>query len=173
MRYILYIVIFIFILSCDKCKEYSDSPDIDIKARVIRSYDTILSPDTLKHKAFEINISLINKSVDPVTFWIMTSSWIENFIINNDYVQFILGDYHGNYPYKPSLKSNDSLVFNTSVIISYDNTIGGAVKTTKFGFIYIDTDWHKKTDNYHEIIWDKSEYDKIYWSNALYLKDIK
>ena len=47
-------------------------------------FDTIAYRDTLKHKGYDIKISLINKSDNPIYYWIMNCSWDQNFIINND-----------------------------------------------------------------------------------------
>jgi hypothetical protein len=87
-------------------------------------------------------------------------------------VDFLVGEINHNFPYRPSLKPNDSLVFN-AYITKRDNTLGQHVETTKFGFILIDYDWSKDAFFYDEIINDKSKYDKIFWSNPLYLENAK
>jgi hypothetical protein len=73
--------------------------EIVVQAKLLRSYDT-LNINTTLHRAFDVEISLINKSNKPVSFWMMTCSWNENFLINNDYIRFIGWSCDKNYGFK-------------------------------------------------------------------------
>ena len=169
MKFINYILIMFFIVSCNKIK-HKENPDIVVNANKIRSFDTITHWDSIKHKAFDIRLSIINKSEKPITFWIMTCSWDNNFIINNDYIQFLLWTCTNNIARSCRLGCNDSLVFK-STFVKYKGTMGQTIETTKFGFIYIDSTRCKNIKEYFDIMNDKSKQDKIIWSNPLYLKD--
>ena len=141
-----------------------------LKAKVIRSYDTISSRDKLKHKCYDIQLSIINKSYKPIYYWMMTCSWEENFLINNDYMEFQGHDCDSNFPKIFRLNQNDSVVGKTS-ILRYDYTRGQLIDNTRLGFIYIDSIKCKNHFDYRGIIDDKSQWDKIIWSNPLYLNE--
>ena len=170
MRNLPYILILTFLISCgiDKPKIH---PQIIVEANVLRSYDTLTTyQDTTLHKAFDVKLSIINQSDVPVSFWIMTCSWDENFIINNDYIRFLGWGCLSNYPRLKRLNSNSRLELKASVI-KYDFTRYQPIKTTKFGLIFIDSISCKKTRDYDNIIGDKSKQDKIIWSNRIYLNE--
>ena len=173
MRNIFYILIFYSIISCQNNKRF-DNPNIIINARLIRSYDSIyIHQDSMKRETFDVKISIINKSDTPVSFWIMSSSWFDNFIINNDYMHFISGPINHNYPRTRHLNPYDSLVYKAS-IVKHDFTMYQTIQTTKFGFIFIDSvRCHGFDNTFDDIIGDKSQQDKIYWSNPLYLNKRK
>ena len=66
---------------------------------------------------------------------------------------------------------NDSLVYKVT-IAKQDYTMYQTIQTTKFGFIYIDSLRCNGFDNsFDRIIGDKSQHDKIFWSNPLYLNE--
>jgi len=144
-----------------------------INAIEIRSYDTLWSQDTLKHEGYDIQLSIVNKSDKPIYFWLMTCSWEDNFIINNDYMEYVGGACTRNFPKIMHIKQNDSIVAKTSIVRWQYHTFGQLLNNTRFGFIYIDTNKCKNDDGYMEIMWDKSKQDNIIWSNPLYLSKKK
>ena len=169
MRIIYYIFFLFLIISCNNVKS-PDNPNLFINARIVRSFDTVFIRDTIKHKGYDIKLSMVNKSLEPISFWIMTCSWQDNFIINTDYLYFLGGLCNHNYPRIKTLKSNDSAVFNAT-IVRLDYTIGQCVNTTRFGFIYLDSNTCKNEHDFGNIIFDKSKHKNIIWSNPLYLND--
>jgi len=172
MKNITIILILFFSISC--CSNKSNgNPDIQVKATLIRSYDSINSRvKNDKFKAFDIKISIINKSDKRISFWIMTSSWDENFIINNDYIEFYMPSCNHNFPDVKHIGANDSLIYKTT-FRKINNTLGENVKSTRFGFIFIDSLKCPNMDIYLNIINDKSKHDRIIWSNPLYLNTDK
>ena len=170
MRNFPYILILALLISCGNDKPKID-PKIIIEANVSRSYDTLItSQDTSLHKAFDVKLSIINKSEEPVSFWIMTCSWDENFIINNDYISFLGWGCDSNYPRLKHLNSNSRFDLKAAVI-KYDFTRYQPIKTTKFGLIFIDSAICTNIRDYDNIIGDKSKQDKIIWSNPIYLNE--
>lgn len=170
MRKFLFIMIFSFIISCvNHRKDYK--PIIIVRANVIRSYDSVFN-DNVKHKTFDINLSITNKTGKPVSFWMMTCSWQENFILNNDYVHFISHGCDTNSPRPYHLSTNDNYSYKTSVV-KLDFTHYQRIKTTRFGLIYIDTIKCKDPNDFRDIIGDKSKQANIIWSNPLYLNNFK
>jgi len=173
MRNTIYILIILIIVSCQQSR-HSDNPNIIVRAKLMRSYDSVyFHQDTLKHKTFDVKISIINKTGKPVSFCMMSSSWFDNFIINNDYMQFVSGTINHNFPVTKHLNMNDSLVFNASIERN-NHTMYENVETTKFGFIFIDSSRCRVLDiSFDSIIGDRSLHDKIIWSNPLYLNQRK
>lgn len=165
--------ILVFLIACSTGKHPTNqsNSNLEIHARLIKSYDsTMIFQDSTKHKIFDVFISIINKSDSPISFWVMSSSWFDNFIINNDYVEFISGPINHNFPIIESIEPTDSIVGRIS-LIKYEHTMYQTVKTTKFGFILIDSTMYQDEDDYSNIIGDKSKHDKIIWSNPLYLNE--
>jgi hypothetical protein len=170
MKYFLYFFILFLVISCRNGMQ-KNGPNIIVKASLIRSYDSLIyDRDTSRHAAFDVKISIINKSDEQVRFWIMSSSWFDNFLINNDYMYFICGDIEHNYPKIKHLNPNDSLVYKAS-IIKIGSTLYQTVPTTKFGFVFIDSLRNQRDEDFYNIIGDKSQHDKIFWSNPLYLNN--
>jgi hypothetical protein len=172
MRYFIYIFILVFSISCINIKN-KENPNITVNATLIRTYDTICNykPDT-KQTTFDINISIKNNSNKPISFWIMTCSWMKNFIVNNDYIGINWVDCDSNFPKVRQLKPNDNIVFKTSCI-KYNTTTNPNIKTTKFGFIFIEKNKCQEMHDFDEIIGDKSQHEIIIWSNPLYLNKNK
>jgi hypothetical protein len=170
MKHFIYIAIMLSIFACDRYRAVENN--IFIHSSMIRSYDTISRGDTGRQKRFDIRLSIVNKSNKEISFWIMSCSWHDNFIVNNDYVYLRGTECDSNFPETIKLKSNDSIVHNGTVIIR-NHTWGRTVETTKFGFIYINSDSCKDYQNYLEIIKDRSKQKSIIWSNPLYLNEKK
>jgi hypothetical protein len=162
------IILFLMFLSTISCvnNSHDNYPNINIATSVIRSYDTYYH-DSIKMKTYDIKLSIINRSNYPIAFWIMSCSWEDDFIINNDYVYFKGRNCNANFPWIRHLNPNDSLILTPTVWESY--TEYQPVKTTKFGLIYIDSAKYKHGQDFNEIIMDKSKYDHIIWSDPLYL----
>jgi hypothetical protein len=170
MRKLLFIMILSSIISCVNDRK-DDKPIILVRANVIRSYDSVLS-DNIKHKTFDIKLSITNKMDKPVSFWMMTCSWQENFLISNDYIYFIGSVCDTNSLWPRHLHPDDSFTYKTSVA-KFNSTPYQTIKTTRFGLIYIDTLKCKYPGDYRDIIGDKSQWANIIWSNPLYLNNFK
>jgi hypothetical protein len=108
----------------------------------------------------------------------MTCSWEYNFLINNDYIFFVGKDCVGNYPRAVKMKLGDSVILNTTFhrSIRIDNPCRGCIESfsevaaTKIGLIWIDKKECKDILEYFDILDDKSRWNKIIWSNSLYLR---
>lgn len=170
MRIFLYILILVLIISCTNDRPKIE-PQIVVEANVLRNYDTLTtSLDSTLFKAFDVKLSIINKSEDSVSFWVMNCSWDENFKINNDYIRFVGRGCDSNFPVLKHLKAKDRIELKAT-LIKYDFTMYQSIKTTKFGFIFIDTTNCKEPGDFDNIIGDKSKQDKIIWSNPLFLNE--
>jgi hypothetical protein len=145
--------------------------DVILSARLIRSYDSIyLYEDSVTRKTHNISIAIVNTSKFRVSFWIMTCSWDEQFLINNDYIRFCPWGCDSNFPILRHLNPNDSLTLKASVY-KRERTRHPFILSTKFGFNYIDSTKCKNLDAYDEIMGDLSKWSRIIWSNPLYLRD--
>jgi hypothetical protein len=171
MRIFLYFFILVYIFSCCTKKPFNN-PNLVINTTLIRSYDSIFGRDTVKHKTYDVKISIINKSDKSVSFWIMSTSWFDDFVINNDYMEFLSGKINHNYAITRHLNPKDSLLYKATIFRNeinwYDN-----VASTKFGFIFIDSSRCTGPEDLFNILGDKSKHDKIIWSNPLFLNGKK
>jgi len=167
MKGILYILIFLLIISCINEKT-KDIQNIDLKLSLLRTYDSIYH-DSIKRKTYDIILSIKNKSAKPISFCIMTCSWDENFIINNDYTYFCPWRREADYPTRKHLDPNKNIEYKATI---YQDSFSmyHDVETTKIGFIFIDSAICKKRTDFLNILGDKSKHDKIIWSNSLHLK---
>jgi hypothetical protein len=170
MRYIISIL-FLFSIGACSIDRHEDKPKIIINASIVRSYDTVLIyQDTTLFKAYDVKLSIKNKSDKSISFWMMTCSWEDNFFINNDYIHFLGHACDSNSPWITQLESNESKVLESS-IIKVQHTRYQRVETTKFGLIFIDSVNCKSPFYFDQIVGDKSKYNTIIWSNALYLNE--
>jgi hypothetical protein len=185
MRQFIFILLAVLTISCNNNKHLdrrviensrtkwsSDSvSDVILRARLIRSYDSIyVYNNSITRKTHDISITIVNTSKFRVSFWIMTCSWDEQFLINNDYIRFCPWGCDSNSPILRHLNPNDSLVLKASVC-KWESTRHPFTLTTKFGFNYIDSTKCKNYDVYDEVMGDLSKWNRIIWSNPLYLRD--
>ena len=170
MRFILVVLILNIFISCGHDKSITGD-GINIEIKIVRSFDTLITfPDSNLYKAFSLDISIINNSSLPASFWMMTCSWNDNLIVNNDYIKLAGQSCDSNFPTIKHLKPNEKLSLNTSVI-KLDFTQNQSIGGTKLGFIFIDTIVCKNSDDYDNIIGDRSKQNKTIWSNPLYLNE--
>jgi hypothetical protein len=169
MRLFFGVLLCTIIFSCGNSETENNKSNISVNAVMIRSYDTIVQ-NRESQKVFDVRLSIINKSLRPISFWMWTCSWEWSFIINNDYTWFLGHDCNANVPWPHQLNSGDSLIKNGS-IIQENETLYRDVETTIFGLIYIDSSNCQSYSQFRDIIGDKSKWDRIIWSNPLYLRD--
>ena len=170
MRIILVFLILNIFISCGHEKSISGD-GINIETKIVRSFDTLITyPDSNLYKAFNLDISIINNSSLPASFWMMTCSWNDNFIVNNEYIKLAGQSCDSNFPTIEHLKPNEKLNLKSSVI-KLNFTRYQTIEATKLGFVYIDFIYCKNLDDYFNIIGDKSKQNKIIWSNPVNLNE--
>jgi hypothetical protein len=185
MKYILSLLFLVLFITIKKCSAQSHT-GLRIKLNVIKEYYSPsnqrlyyvpASNDSIREKRFNIQATLINNSDSVMSFWIMTCSWDDNFLINNTYIFFRGEECASNFPHVLDIKPNDSVLLKTTLIRAIikdnpcQNCIGSItrVPTTKIGLIYIDTNQCKGMLHYWDIIEDRSTWKEIIWSAPLYL----
>jgi len=166
MKNLIIICILFLTTSCNYHKS-DDKPNIEIKATLVRTYDSTDNNST-KHRYFDVKIDLKNNSNKQIIFWLMTCSWYDNFKVNNDYIGICIWECDGNYLHKVSLSPNFSKTFKCS-LLKYKNISTKSSNYTKLGLIYIDSHKYSKYDEANEILLCKTKQDSIIWSNPLYL----
>jgi hypothetical protein len=133
--------------------------------------------DSLSQTLYDIQISLNNISKKPVFFWLMSCSWWDNFLVNNNYISFEYLGCDSNFPdlieIKPGETKTLSVTASKSLKFDYDKNLGNwpQVPTTKLGLITIANLYEPTQGNvfgYSLSMEDKSSW-KIIWSNPLYL----
>ncbi|MEI9912856.1 MAG: hypothetical protein WDO71_26365 [Bacteroidota bacterium] len=107
----------------------------------------------------------------------MTCSWLDNFLVNNNYIDLEGQECDSNFPELVEIKPGETKTFITtaskSLKFDYDKQKGNwpQVQTTKLGLITIANLYEPKLDNvfgYSLAMEDKSCW-KVIWSNPLYL----
>jgi hypothetical protein len=163
----------------------SNSAGLSIQINLIKEYfvphsrptDYIPANDSIKEKRFEIQVSLTNNSDSAISFWLMSCSWEDNFLINNTYIYFAGKDCDKNAPEIVTIKSKATILLTTTLnrATMWDNPCQNCigqisnVRTTKIGLIYIDKEHCKGLFDYLNISGDKSLWNTIIWSNLLNL----
>jgi len=144
---------------------------------VIRRHKYVVKSDSIKEKYFDISLTIKNTSDKTINIWLMTCSWENNFIVNNDYIYIRGHECDSNFPTLVEFKSGESKTYTNTLTksIKFDypcvNCIyGPQVETTKLGLIIIDDIFNRTLDmlSYYKVMEDKSKW-KMVWSNSLYL----
>ena len=137
---------------------------------VIRRHNYVVKSDSIKQKYFDISLTIKNTSDKTIKICLMTCSWEDNFIVNNNYIYIRGHECDSNFPTLVEFKPGESKTYTNTLTksIKFDypcqNCIyGPQVETTKLGLIIIDD-----AIGYDRTMEDKSKW-KIVWSNPLYL----
>jgi hypothetical protein len=158
-------------------QEYSVTHSKDYYNHIYRSENLHITKDTVSEKRFDIDLTIKNTLTKSIFIWLMSCSWEQNFLVNNNYV-FIEG--HAcdkNIPTIVEIKPGESKLYNTTLIksIKFDYpckycVYGPQVETTKLGLIVISDITKRDYIDYEVEMEDRSKW-KIFWSNSLYLLD--
>ena len=159
----LIIFVCVFILCSCVCKR---KDVLSVEAKLLRSYDTAYDFPSVQ-KAFDVKLTLKNKTRHSITFWIMLCSWQENFLLNTYDIKYGV-DCAKNFPVKRTILAHDSLIYKMMVLRDsiFFNPI---VEETRFGFLYVDTVECKNESDFDLFLKDRSKQTKIFWSNPLRL----
>jgi hypothetical protein len=179
MRQIILVLISLITISCNCIKEkeslVNEKENIVVKVKLLRSYDSTYH-NNITQKTFDIRLTMLNNSKITIKYWTYCCSWEDVFLINNDYISFIGTNCTKNIPVIDSLKSNDSLTIKT-ILLRDDKIIKDSsrpyIETTKIGFLFCDASKYKRVFDLMPFLKDRSLQDKVYWSNPLFLSDIK
>ena len=185
----------LLILGLGKSLAQSDSLPISVTIKVDKEYvqtyskktglfttaiqqkHYVATSDSINQKFFDISLEIKNTSDRSIKIWLMTCSWEDNFITNNNYISFIRHECDSNFPTLVEFKAGESKVYKNTIAQSTkfhnpcESCINGSqVETTKLGLIVID-DVSKSSLNilsYDVAMKDKSKW-KMVWSNPLFL----
>jgi hypothetical protein len=186
-------LIFIIALFLFQGKEKGDRSPIAIDIKVDREYEVtksknnyifnfldnnyLVETDSFKQKYFDISITFKNTSDRQVGIWLMSCSFDDNLLVNNNYI-FIEGDIcDKNFPdwieFKPGESKTYKLTLAKSIRFDYPCkycVFGPQVEETKIGLIVIDDFYDPKLNilSYDLAMNDKSKW-TIVWSNSLKL----
>lgn len=137
---------------------------------VIRRHNYVVKSESIKEKHFDISLTIKNTSDKTIKIWLMTCSWEDNFIVNNNYIYIRGHECDSNFPTLVEFKPGESKIYTNTLtkFIKFDypcqNCIcGPQVETTKLGLIIIDD-----AVGYDRTMEDKSKW-RIVWSIPLYL----
>jgi hypothetical protein len=159
-------------------KEYTSSNPKGYYKQIYPYTQLSIPGDSAQEKRYDINLIIKNNSTKDIYIPLMTCSWSDGFIVNNNYI-FISGENcDRNFETIVKFKPGQSRTYRTTLFksIKFDyapeGTIyGPQVETTKLGLIIISDIFKEdafKTLNYTVAMGDKSKW-QIVWSNPLYL----
>lgn len=159
---LIYVFIIFFCISCGKSK-----PDLTVKAKLFHTFDSTNSDNTIKRRS-KVDLTLLNNSNRTISFWTMSCSWTDNWLINIRNKYFKLKSCDKNFPKIVEIKPKDSLVYH-AIITSQIKLPIGNYDTVRFGFIFVDTVMCKTQHDFDDILKNRSNQNKIIWSNPLFL----
>lgn len=186
------LLIFTLILLETVCCNYSQetkSP-LSVELKLTKQYDTTyrkkdfyfgqekngydVSGDTLKQHLFDVDFTIKNNSKNSIFLWLMSCSWTDNLLVNNDYMFLDLEECNKNVPQRIEIKAGQSRTYSSNLTksIRFDYPCKGCiygkqVVTTKLGLIVINDIYKDEYIDYITLMRDKSKW-VIYWSNPLY-----
>lgn len=192
MRAILISSIFLFALC--RCYAQSDSIPISITIKVdsqyvrtyskklkfvkelIRENNWVVKSNSVREEYYDICLTIKNTSDTIIAISLMTCSWSDNFIVNNNYMRLLGEECDSNFPSLVEFRPGESRSYRVTLIKSMklnykcDGCTGfPQVETTKLGLIIVDDIFRRNaSNNYFLAMEDKSAW-KIVWSNSLYL----
>jgi len=161
-----------------KSDTFSVSKKASAIADYIKRYNVVILDDSVKRKSFDIEITISNTSQDSIFIWLMTCSWDDNFLVNNDYMFMRGWGCDHNFSSPVGFKAGESKVYkmtlDKSIKFDYpgDDIYGYQVLTTKLGLIVTKvTTYKSKLNIFTQDVFtpvDRSAW-RIVWSNPLYL----
>ena len=194
MKYLLFILV-ITILNCENLLAQKDSSSpLAITIKIEKEYELKfpkehfsyevgrsslnITSDSVIQKHFDIEVKLKNNSTEPIFIWLMSCSWDDNFLINNNYMYFRVEGCDKNIPVLIKINQGESKTYKStlskSIKFEYpckNCLYGPQVETTKLGLVLIDDIFQPKLDGlfgYDLAMEDKSLW-RIIWSNPLHL----
>jgi hypothetical protein len=180
-------------MSCNYSQDTNpkvDSP-LSIVLNLVNQYDTTyhkqdfyfglenngyyIPTDSLQQHIFNVSITIKNNSNKSIFLWLMSCSWTNNFLVNNDYMFLGIKECDKNNIQKIEIKAEESRTYTTQLTksIKFDYpclgcAYGKQVETTKLGLIVINDLFNDQYIDYINLMKDKSKW-TIYWSNPLHL----
>ncbi|WP_153800811.1 hypothetical protein [Foetidibacter luteolus] len=156
-------------------KEYLATHDKKYYEVIYRYENFDITKDTVAEKRFDIDLTIKNTATNSIFIWLMSCSWEDNFLVNNNYI-FIAGhDCDKNIPTIVEIKPGESRRYNITLIksIKFDypcrNCIyGRQVEETKLGLILISDITKRDYIDYLLNMEDRSKW-IIVWSNSISL----
>ena len=112
---------------------------------------------------YSVKINLINNTDSTIRFWMMSTSWWDNWIFNSDGICFYWLTCNHNFPSIKELLPHKNLTLNS--IIEVCDTSNNKIKQgLKLGFILINKNEYSFEKDYFEILLDKKNKHKdIIW----------
>ena len=83
-----------------------------IKA-LMRGHNYYVKGDSVKQAFFNISLTIKNTSDTIISIALMSCSWQDNFIVNNDYIYILGEDCDNNFPTGVEFKPGESKVYKT------------------------------------------------------------
>jgi hypothetical protein len=164
---------------------------LKVEVKITRQYDTNylkqdfsfgnekngydVQGDSVKLHVFDIDIIIENSSDKSIYLWLMSCSWTDNILVNNDYMFLYRPECDKNFPKQIKIEPGKSRIYHAQLTksIKFDNPCEGCVygkqvEATKLGLIVINDVYKSEFVDYVVLMNDKSTW-ATYWSNPLFL----
>jgi hypothetical protein len=120
---------------------------------------------------YSVNIDLINDTDSTVSFWLMSCSWQDNWIINSDSVRFYYQGCDSNFPELKQILSGQKLTF-IGILQVLSPLKTGIEKDFKIGFVEIKQHEYLVNSDFRNVLLAKIKDKKdIIWSKAFKFKN--
>jgi hypothetical protein len=156
-------------------KEYELKLNKEHFALDANNYQYEIKGDSVNEKRFDIEIAIQNNSAKPIFIWLMSCSWENNFLVNNNYIFIEGNECNKNSPKIVEIKPGTTKFYYTTLkqSIKFNHpckncVYGKQVETTKLGLIIINDIFKREYTDYFMFMDDKSRWN-IIWSNSLNL----
>ena len=156
-------------------KEYFISHSKKFAEALYRYENLDITKDSVIEKRFDLELTIKNTSKMSMFIWLMSCSWEDNFLVNNNYIVIAGHACDKNIPTIVEIKPGEKKIYNTVLVksIKFDYPCksciyGRQVEETKVGLILISDISKRDYIDYILSMEDRSRWE-IIWSNSLSL----
>lgn len=160
----------LIVLFCHCSTHKSKEANMRVQVKIINR----LEADNFKNKKatfYYVSLDLINNTDSTVSFWMMSCSWQDNWIINSDSARFYYQGCDSNFPELKQILSGQKLTFVG--ILQFLSPLQSEIeKDFKIGFVEIKQHEYLINSDFRSVLLPKIKDKKdIIWSEAFKLND--
>lgn len=118
---------------------------------------------------FEVSIEIENISNSPISFWMMSCSWQDNWTFSTELLGFYPQECPGNFPKLAEMLPHDKLVLKSLLFIKASGDLNKNL-SYRLGFIFIGKDEVTIDEDFFKVLNEKKQnQNSIIWSEKLRL----
>ena len=148
-----------------------------IESRILLQVDSIQKLNTIEFKNeegmyYSVCMQLINNTICADSFWLMSCSWEDNFILNSDSLRFYNRGCDNNYPLLKIIKGGEKLVFDGILQVFIEFNSEKEINCS-IGFVVLRSKDYSDTLDFRKILFNKIERQKdIIWSKPFRISEM-